>query len=70
MKLVFAIATVFIDQTLIKGGSHWPASDPFVLAHPDAFSDDVRYGLQFTVDPVLTGEFEEPRQKRAYVRHN
>lgn len=69
MKLVFAISTVYVDQVLVKGGSHWPASDPFVLANPTLFSDDVRYGLQFTVDPVLNGEFQEPRQKRAYARH-
>lgn len=29
-------------------GSHWPADDPYVRAHPDSFSDDPRYHLAFT----------------------
>jgi hypothetical protein len=71
MKLVFAVSTTLVDQMLIRGGTHWPASDPLVLANPTLFSEDVRYGLQFTVDPESNGEtFEESRTKRAYVRHN
>lgn len=32
-------------------GTHWPAGDPLVLAHPDLFSSDERYGLFYTVEP-------------------
>ncbi len=37
-------------------GSHWPANDPYVRANPDAFSDDPRYWLAFTVEP--TGDLD------------
>jgi hypothetical protein len=37
-------------------GSHWPASDPFVVANPDQFSTDPRYWLAFTEEP--TGELD------------
>ena len=41
-------------------GSHWPADDPFVLANPDAFSDDPRYHLSFTeARPEYFGDVAE-----------
>lgn len=70
MKVVYATATVVTDQALIREGTHWPASDPLVLANPSLFSEDPRVGLQFTVEPALNEQvLEEPRQKRSYVRH-
>lgn len=38
-------------QVLILKGTHWPADDPVVQAHPGLFSDDPRYGLMFTTTP-------------------
>lgn len=35
----------------VPGGSHWLADDPLVLAHPDAFTGDCRYGLRFSGEP-------------------
>ena len=72
MKVVYATATVVTDQALIREGTHWPATDPLVLANPSLFSDDPRVGLQFTVEPASGDQIliEQPRQKRAYVRHN
>ena len=32
-------------------GQHWPASDPVVLARPNLFTDDPRYGLLYTQAP-------------------
>jgi hypothetical protein len=29
-------------------GAHWPADDPYVLAHPEQFSEDPRYFMAFT----------------------
>ncbi len=69
MKIVYAIATTVIGQALITHGSHWPADDPIVAANPGTFSDDPRYGLQYSVEPV---EFRDPapvREKRSYIRH-
>jgi len=53
----------------VPGGSHWLADDPLVLAHPEAFTTDCRYGLAFSgeppavlsippgeEDPVMTGK--------------
>ena len=35
----------------VQGGSHWLADDPLVLAHPDLFTRDCRYGLAFSGEP-------------------
>lgn len=53
MKVVYATATASIPhagghQLLVQKGSHWSADDPLVLAHPDLFSEDARYGLCFS----------------------
>ena len=32
----------------VHGGSHWLADDPLVLAHPDLFTTDCRYGLAYS----------------------
>jgi hypothetical protein len=35
----------------VPKGSHWPADDPIVLANPDLFSDDPRWGMLYSVEP-------------------
>jgi hypothetical protein len=36
---------------VVRKGTHWPADDPVVRQHPDMFSADPRYGLQFSEEP-------------------
>lgn len=53
MDVVYATTTAVVGlpdggQRRVSPGSHWPADDPFVRAHPDLFSADPRHGLQFT----------------------
>lgn len=36
----------------LRIGQHWPASDPVVVAHPDLFTSDPRYGMKYSVEPV------------------
>jgi hypothetical protein len=57
-RVVFAMANlpVVIDPVTgargrVAKGSHWPADDPVVLAHPEVFSTDPRYGLNYSVEP-------------------
>jgi hypothetical protein len=57
MNIVYATATTHVGlehgaSILVGKGTHWPADDPVVLAHPDLFSPDARYGLVFTVEPT------------------
>ena len=35
----------------VPGGSHWLADDPLVLRHPEAFTEDCRYGLAYSGEP-------------------
>jgi len=57
MNVVYAVASqsVLDPNTGVRGavqkGSHWPADDPVVKAHPDLFSTDARYGLAYSVEP-------------------
>lgn len=56
MNVVYATATTHVGlehgaSILVGKGTHWPADDPVVKAHPDLFSFDARYGLVFTVKP-------------------
>ena len=37
---------------LVRKGTHWPADDPIVRQHPDLFSADARYGMQYTRQPA------------------
>ncbi len=69
MKIVYATATTIIGQALIPHGSHWPADDPIVLANPGTFSDNPRYGLQYSVEPADFAEPAPAPQKRSYIRH-
>jgi hypothetical protein len=54
-------------------GSHWPADDPYVRAHPGQFSDDPRYHLSFTESrPTYFGDVEQasaaPGERRSTRR--
>ena len=52
---VFAKATAVLGDlgypVTVQGGSHWLADDPLVVAHPDLFTADCRYGLAWSGDP-------------------
>ena len=57
MQLVFASDTKRVELPaggygVIQKGSHWPADDPIVLAHPEVFSTDARYGLSYSREPA------------------
>lgn len=39
------------QRLMVRHGSHWPADDPIVRQHPEAFSTDPRYGLQYSQEP-------------------
>jgi hypothetical protein len=57
MDLVFATTTMRVELPtggygVIQKGTHWPADDPIVQAHPQAFSPDPRYGLSFSRQPA------------------
>jgi hypothetical protein len=76
MKVVFATANT---QTFYSGrpisiviGQHWPVDDPIVKAFPSMFSDDPRYGLQFTEQPAEERTAEQataaPGEKRSTKR--
>jgi hypothetical protein len=39
------------SPVFVQGGSHWLADDPLVLARPDLFTPDCRYGLAFSGEP-------------------
>jgi hypothetical protein len=48
-----ATTTILVDgaPVTVAGGSHWPDDDPAVLARPDLFTADCRYGLSFSGEP-------------------
>ena len=52
---VFAKVTAQVGDlgypVTVQGGSHWLADDPLVVAHPDLFTEDCRYGLAYSGDP-------------------
>ena len=56
MKVVYATADVPVQlPTGISGwvrkGTHWPADDPVVREHPEYFSTDPRFGMNYSVEP-------------------
>lgn len=64
---VFAIADFPVDfehggRVMVRKGTHWPAQDPVVQRYPDRFSDDPRWGMQYTREP--TG-YDEPPVEQA-----
>lgn len=61
MKIVYATSTTSValeggGSGTVVFGSHWPADDPIVRAHPDLFSDDARYGMNYSVEPAGYGD--------------
>jgi len=57
MKVVYANTTTHVASSrghtvLLVIGTHWPDNDPLVKAHPELFSDDARFGLNFSSPPV------------------
>jgi hypothetical protein len=71
MRIVYAKATTMVAFTngrseMVGAGTHWPANDPLVRSHPDLFSDDPRFGLSYTVEPIE--QEAEVHVKRSYVR--
>jgi hypothetical protein len=51
MRIVYATATTTVSApgglpVQVTWGSHWPASDPVVKAHPELFTDDPTPGLR------------------------
>jgi hypothetical protein len=69
---VFAKANAVVTDTgfpvTVQGGTHWPADDPLVLARPDLFTADCRYGLMYSGDPPAymnqPPDDEEPPARR------
>jgi hypothetical protein len=79
MQVVYAKTTSSVGtsdggQFIVRGGEHWPADDPIVLAHPSLFSADPRFGLSYSARPAEMAEapVEQvtagPGEKRAAVR--
>lgn len=70
MDVVYATRTASVGQGVVRKGSHWPADDPIVRAHPDMFSADPRYGLNFSTapdgwdDPPVETATAAPGEKR------
>jgi hypothetical protein len=57
MRIVFARETRQVPLPdggfgVIHKGTHWPADDPIVAAHPEAFTTDARYGLNYSRQPA------------------
>jgi len=53
MQIVYAKSALRVPMpngtaVTFPPGQHFPADDPYVLAHPEQFSDDPRYHLAFT----------------------
>ena len=56
MDVVYAKSSQPVDlggagRVQVRKGTHWPADDPAVVAHPELFSTDPRWGLWYTVEP-------------------
>ncbi len=57
IRVVYAMDTRRVELAaggfgVVQKGSHWPADDPIVLQHPDVFSDDPRWGMNYSVEPA------------------
>jgi len=77
MRAVFATTTASVPMpgghsVVVRFGSHWPADDPVVVAHPDLFSDDPRYGISASAPIPEERPVEQvtaaPGEKRATRR--
>ncbi len=56
IPVVYALATAVLSthegsQVVVQHGTHWPADDPLVREHPEAFTTDPRYGMSWTGEP-------------------
>jgi hypothetical protein len=54
MNVVYAMASGHMGgpnglMVFVRKGTHWPAADPAVVANPEMFSPDPRWGLCTTV---------------------
>jgi hypothetical protein len=47
----FPATTAAGARVMVHKGTHWPTDDPIVRAHPESFSPDPRFGLQYTQEP-------------------
>jgi hypothetical protein len=61
MRVVYAVTSFMAGlpdggQYPVRGGQHWPADDPVVLAHPGMFSEDPRTGLETYNHQLPAGE--------------
>jgi hypothetical protein len=61
LEVVYARAQGFVTtpdggRHNVARGSHWSANDPVVLAQPDLFSTDPRFGLAFSTPPPELSE--------------
>jgi hypothetical protein len=48
---VTTVANDLGSPVTVQGGSHWLADDPLVVARPDLFTADCRYGLAWSGEP-------------------
>jgi hypothetical protein len=67
MEVVYAVTTIRVGLPngtfgVVQKGTHWPADDPVVRGHPEAFSTDPRYGLNFSQQP---DGYDEPPVEQA-----
>lgn len=56
INVVYAMGTDYVNlpsggRVRVNKGSHWPADDPAVRTRPELFSDDPRWGMQYTAVP-------------------
>lgn len=56
IRVKYAMGTDFVNlhgggRVRVVKGSHWAADDPAVEARPELFSDDPRWGMQYTSEP-------------------
>jgi len=66
MDHVFATDDRIIGNVSLKAGEHWPADDPIVLAYPQFFTADARFGLRSTRPLDADGypiEAEAPKKR-------
>ncbi len=71
IEVVYAMGTENVNMPTgatipVHKGSHWPASDPVVLARPNLFTTDARYGLMYSQPPPgHDGELNEVEETTA-----
>jgi hypothetical protein len=64
LKVVYAKSSTVIASpggmtVMVPWGSHWPADDPIVVAHPEIFTEDPGPGLRISAPRTEDGEFLE-----------